>query len=148
MTRRPATDADFEALWHLHVETMKAYVAATYGWDDAVQARMFREDWARRRDSEVLEDAGAVVANWRIERRPAEHFLAFIEVAAARQGQGVGTGVVETLLALAREAGVPATLTVMKANPRARRLYERLGFVVKGQTPTHWRMLLEAGRAP
>jgi hypothetical protein len=34
--RRLVIDSDFEALWRLHGETMKAYVAATYGWDEGV----------------------------------------------------------------------------------------------------------------
>jgi hypothetical protein len=37
----------------------------------------------------------------------------------------------------AHPAGVAATLQVMKSNSRARRLHERLGFVVTGQTATH-----------
>jgi ribosomal protein S18 acetylase RimI-like enzyme len=36
------------------------------------------------------------------------------------------------------------TLQVLKVNP-ARRLYERLGFRVTGETPTHFLMLHEHG---
>jgi hypothetical protein len=38
---RAATDVDYDALWRLHVDTMKTYVAATYGWVDSVQESMF-----------------------------------------------------------------------------------------------------------
>lgn len=141
MSRRLVTDSDFEALWWLHVETMKEYVTATYGWDDSVQARMFREGWESRRSSELLEEGGHIVASWKIEHRAHEHYLAFIEVAAAHQGRGHGTSIVRELIASARNAGVPATLMVMKANPRARQLYERLGFLAIEETATHFRMV-------
>jgi ribosomal protein S18 acetylase RimI-like enzyme len=36
---------------------------------------------------------------------------------------------------------VPVRLEVMKANPDARRLYSRLGFVVEDNSPTHFRMV-------
>jgi ribosomal protein S18 acetylase RimI-like enzyme len=139
--RRLVIDSDFEALWRLHVETMKAYVAATYGWDEGVQARMFRENWESRRSSELLEEDGDIVATWRIERRPHEHYLAFVEIAVAHQSRGHGTSIIQELITSARNAGVDASLMVMKANPRARQLYERLGFLAIEETPTHFRMV-------
>ncbi len=107
VSRRPVSDSDFAALWRLHVETMKEYVTATYGWDDSVQVRMFREGWESRRSSELLEEEGDIVATWKIERRGHEHYLAFIEVAAAHQSRGHGTSIVRELVATARNAGVP-----------------------------------------
>jgi hypothetical protein len=68
---------------------MRAYVAATYGWDDGVQASMFREDWRARTGRRVLVDreTGDVVAVWLVERKPDEVFLVFIEVAGDARGQ-------------------------------------------------------------
>jgi predicted N-acetyltransferase YhbS len=134
---RAATDRDYDALWQLHVDAMRTYVAATYGWIDAVQAAMFREAWPKNGTQRVLVDDGAVVAAWRVERRTDALYLALIEVASSHQGRGIGTAIVRRMLAEAAAAGLPATLTVMKANPDARRLYERVGFSVSGETPTH-----------
>jgi hypothetical protein len=41
---------------------------------------------------------------------------------------------------------LPVKLRVLKVNP-ARRLYERLGFIHKGETPTHYLMERAAGHA-
>ena len=144
-SRRRVADSDTASLYLLHVETMKGYVTATYGaWDEDVQARMFREDWVNRRSSELLEENGRIVATWKIERRAHEHYLAFIEVAVAYQGQGRGTAIIQELVANARLEGVPASLRVMKANSRARCLYERLGFIAVEETTTHFRMVCGA----
>ncbi len=42
-TLRQATEADYAFLYHLPRATMKDYVAQTWGWDETVQAAMFKE---------------------------------------------------------------------------------------------------------
>ena len=138
---RAATDADCDALWRLHVDTMRTYVAATYGWVDSVQESMFRENWPKRRAQRILVDQGTIVAAWLVERRVDDVFLTFVEVASSHQRSGVGTAIVRRTLAAAAASRLPTRLTVMKANPDARRLYERIGFCIDGETPTHYIMV-------
>ncbi len=137
---RSVTDADFDALYDLHVASMRDYIAATYGWDDAVQRQMFDAAWPRMPHRRVLTIGAAVVATWVVEQRPTDLYLVIIEIAPAYQSRGLGTRIVGELLDAAKAKGVPAALRVLKANPRARRLYERLGFVATGETPTHVEM--------
>jgi ribosomal protein S18 acetylase RimI-like enzyme len=132
-----ATDADLAALWQLHVDTMRSYVDATYGWDAAVQEAMFRAAWPETRGQRLLVEGDVVVAMWRIEERAEDLYLAMIEVAPSHQGRGIGTELVRRLLERASAAGKAARLQVMKANPAARRLYERCGFLVERETATH-----------
>jgi len=68
-----------------------------------------------------------------------------IQIMPAYQRQGVGTTVIRDILAKASRKGLPTTLWVMKVNP-ARELYERLGFEVAEETPTHYRMEAADGR--
>jgi ribosomal protein S18 acetylase RimI-like enzyme len=51
------------------------------------------------------------------------------------QGAGLGRALVEAVLRHAREEVELVQLTVMDGNPRARRLYERCGFVEYGREP-------------
>ena len=113
------------------------YGAATYGWVDADQERFFREGWQKRGPQRVLEDQGAIVAAWLFERKADHLFLGFVEVASSHQGRGIGTRIVRTFLADAAREGLAARLAVMKANPRAMHLYERLGFTAERETLTH-----------
>jgi ribosomal protein S18 acetylase RimI-like enzyme len=146
IAERAVRDADYDALWALHVDTMREYVAATYGWVDAAQAEMFRERWAANLAQRVLVDGGSVVAAFLVQRRADDVYLASVEVAPSHQGRGLGTAIVRRVLAAADTAFAPARLQVMKANPRARRLYERLGFAIEGETPTHCLMVSSPGR--
>jgi GNAT superfamily N-acetyltransferase len=141
VTERVATDGDYDELWHLHVDTMRHYVAATYGWVDAVQERLFREAWQWKVGQQVLVDEGVIVGNWLVMRRPEDLLVAFIRVASSHQRRGIGTVVLRRILHDAAALRIPARLEVMKANPDAERLYGRLGFVVEGNSPTHFRMM-------
>jgi ribosomal protein S18 acetylase RimI-like enzyme len=78
-----------------------------------------------------------IVAAWHVERREHEHFLTFVEIAPAYQNRRIGTWIVEGFVELAFHASADATLRVLKSNPRAKKLYERLGFVVEGESTTH-----------
>jgi ribosomal protein S18 acetylase RimI-like enzyme len=140
LLERMVVASDYDALYRLHVDSMRAYVAATYGWEDAAQERFFREAWDQKKEARVLVDGDDIVATWLIERRTSDVYLAFVEVASTHQSRGIGTRILRALLQLAEAARVPATLMVMKANPRARRLYERLGFVAVRETATHYEM--------
>ena len=55
--------------------------------------------------------------------------LAGLQLRPDVQGRGLGTALVRSL----QEEGRPVTLGVERDNPRARALYERLGFALVGQ---------------
>jgi ribosomal protein S18 acetylase RimI-like enzyme len=141
LTERAAAEADRESLYALHVASMREYVTATYGWDDALQRRLFLEDWPRVLGQlRVLVDGERIAAAYRVERRPAELYLASIEVHSDFQGRGVGTAIIRALMAQAAARKQPFSLFVMKANPRAQALYLRLGLRVVAERPTHYAM--------
>jgi ribosomal protein S18 acetylase RimI-like enzyme len=137
---RAVTDTDYEQLWMLHVDAMREHVAATWGWVDEEQERLFRDGWQSRLAQRVL-CAGGIVAAWLVEHRPDDVFLSFVEVASSHQCRGIGKVIVRRVLSDAAEARLPARLRVLKSNSRARRLYGRLGFAVEEETATHFCMV-------
>lgn len=135
---RPATDADRTFCWHLHVQTMRDYVEATWGWDETDQRERFERAF-NAAGLRIVEVDGLPVGVLRVDASDVPVRLLSIAVAPSHQRCGLGTALVEHVV---REAGVaPVWLQVLKANP-ARRLYERLGFVVIEETATHWQMVL------
>ena len=56
------------------------------------------------------------------------------------QGKGLGTAVLQHVIEQGARRALPVTLSVVPANPRARRLYERLGFEVTHVEPPFIRM--------
>lgn len=127
---RQATEDDHDFLYALHASTIRQAVEATWGpWDEDFQRQWFKDHWDPR-PQQIIVVEGQDVGVLKLERYQDELFLALIEVAPDWQGRGLGTAVIRDVQAQAREAGLPVTLQVLKGNPMARRLYERLGFEV------------------
>ncbi|MBM7787846.1 GNAT family N-acetyltransferase [Tenggerimyces flavus] len=76
----------------------------------------------------IIHAAGERVGRLRVVRTPERSHLAGIQIHPAHQGSGIGTTVITSVLAEARERNVPVELEVAKDNPNAERLYVRLGF--------------------
>ncbi|HEY2746439.1 MAG TPA: GNAT family N-acetyltransferase [Polyangia bacterium] len=138
-TLRPATEDDFDFLFDLHEVAMRDHVQAIWGWDDAFQRKMYRESFANKQRSIVIVDGveSGVVC---ILRRAGDVYLELVEIHPRLQRRGVGSAIVRAVLAEAAAARLPAALRVFKINVGARRLYQRLGFVIVGENETHYDM--------
>jgi ribosomal protein S18 acetylase RimI-like enzyme len=133
---REAAEGDAEFLFGLHRVSLGAVIEATWGpWEDA-QQREFHRAWFDPARLLVVvcggQDIGVVDAHHRAD---GVVYLARIELLPQFQGLRIGTRLIEQLAARARDAGAAAIeLDVLEANEGARRLYERLGFSVTGET--------------
>ena len=111
----------------------------TWGqWDETWQSHYFQQHLDPSACQIIVlhgQDIGAIS----VVRRVTDIFLSNIELLPAYQGHGIGTQLIQTLLDEAQQKKVAITLQVLKVNP-ARRLYERLGFVISGETTTHYQM--------
>jgi ribosomal protein S18 acetylase RimI-like enzyme len=141
---RPGTAEDREFFWRLHCETLREYVDKTWGWDEAWQCGKFDEDFDPS-SLLVIEKDGAPIGQISVGRTGDEIFLAAIAIAPEQQNQGIASQLIRDLLSESDQSHLPVTLQVLKVNP-ARRLYERLGFVHTGETPTHYLMRREPAR--
>jgi len=137
-TLRPSQPEDMDFRFALHRSTMRGYVERMWGWDDDDQKTRFAEYYptAARR---IIVVAGADVGALVIDYRPDAVFVVNIEILSAFQGRGLGARILNDIITRAQDDGVPVELQVLKINP-ARRLYERLGFQVTGETETHYLM--------
>lgn len=135
---RPATDSDYDFLWWLHGATMRTYVEAIWGWDEALQSQYFQDRFDPAR-LQIVERAGEAIGYISAERHEEFIFLSSVEIAPGLQGQGIGTRLIRDLQGEAERQCVPVRLRVLQGNP-ARSLYERLGFLATGETETHTMM--------
>ena len=124
---RPATPADGEFCFQLHKLAMGDYVAAIWGWDDAVQREYHANVFDPERWQIVTVD-GADVGILVTEDRPEELYLAGIEIHPGHQGRGIGAHLIGGLIERAHRGGRHVVLDVLTVNHRAHALYRRLGF--------------------
>jgi ribosomal-protein-alanine N-acetyltransferase len=81
----------------------------------------------------------AVAAALFIPEAPAECELEFVLVPPQARRRGIGSALMETVLAWAHDLGAKEIwLEVRKSNVRAARLYERCGFVITGCRPGYY----------
>lgn len=141
VTIRPAAQSDFDFLFQLVCLTMKDYVAATTGWDEATEKEIFTKyfDFSAYQISVIALD-GSDIGYLKIERAEGEIFLANVHVHPDHQNQGIGTTVIKSLLVEAGQRRVPVSLKVLKVNEAARRLYERFGFSIEEEAETYYLM--------
>jgi len=126
---RPATDADYDFLYNLHVAAIRPSVEATWGWDDAFQQAYFRSRW-NPAENQVIMVESKMVGTLRLVENQDEIFLGLIEIHPDYQNRGLGATIIQDILTKARQRSLPVLLHVLKANTDARRLYERLGFEI------------------
>ncbi|MEP6943612.1 MAG: GNAT family N-acetyltransferase [Betaproteobacteria bacterium] len=125
---RAAARADEGRLFALHRHALRAYVDATWGWNDAWQRAYFSDHYAASRNALVMRDADdAMIGRVSLSRHWRKIFLRDIELVATERNRGLGSALIRAVLALARESDKAVELLVLDCNP-ARHLYRQLGF--------------------
>ena len=106
---------------------MHEVIGQTWGWDEAWQQADFDRRFAEYMVS-IIEAEGRPAGGLWLESKPDSLYIVELQVLPELQGRGIGTAVVRKVIEQGANRGVPVTLSVVPANPRAKRLYERLGF--------------------
>jgi len=129
-------ESDRDTLYQIHRSAMRSYVDAVWGWDEEDQQQRFRT-YVNGGGLQAIVVGSEVIGFLHVKRSDQEIRVVNIEVTPAHQGQGIGSTIPGTLLGEGKKEMIPVTLKVLKVNERAYRLYQRLGFVSAGETPTH-----------
>lgn len=138
LTTRAATESDRGFAYEVKRAALGPYVEQVWGWDEAFQREFHARTWQLRRPDIIVldgEDAGTV----QLVRRDADYLLGEFYLLPRHQGCGVGSRLLRRMLSQADAERLAVTLQVIKINP-ARKLYERHGFRVTGETATHFLM--------
>ena len=136
---RPAIADDAEFAYRTTRDTMREYVLATWG--------AWNEEEVRQRSSEniaagltqIIELGHTAIGIHVVEREPDAIRLLQIFILPEYQRRGIGSHLIERLLAEARSARLPLRLRVLRVNP-ACALYQRMGFNVVEATPERYFM--------
>jgi len=136
---RPATADDSEFAYRATRDTMREYVLATWGaWNDEEVRRRSSENIADG-CTQIIELEHTAIGIHVVEREPDSIRLLQIFILPGYQRRGIGSQLIERLLAEARSARLPLRLRVLRVNP-AFALYQRMGFKVVDATPERYFM--------
>lgn len=130
----------------------RAEELAPVPWPDAIKAQFLDSQFHLQTlhferfhpvaDFMVIELQGRPIGRLYLDRRPDGFLIVDLGLVPDQQGCGLGTALLRHIRRRAAEAGADRVwLHVSDHNPRARRLYERLGFrPTAGEDATYQRM--------
>jgi GNAT superfamily N-acetyltransferase len=137
LTLRKALAQDSEFCYRTKRAAFRHYVVlARGGWDEDEQRRLHEERF-RQFDFRIVNAGGTDVGFIAVERTPECLTLHHIFFQPEHHGRGIGGRCMAIVMEEARALGVPLRLRVLKVNPRAYALYQRLGMFRSGETDTH-----------
>ena len=130
VTYRPLAADDREFCIRVHHLSVRAYVEALWGWNEAQQDTLaldfIKHHYAIHEIALMMDTPiGYLSYQDKIEAL----FLNKLHLHPEHQGQGYGTEIMGRLIRLAHIGRKPIELSVLTTNPKARKFYERLGFI-------------------
>lgn len=144
MTIREAKQADFDAIWAIFREVVRA--GTTYAYSPDTTRQEARELWIKApRLTFVLEKRGEIVGTYYLKTNQAgggDHVCnCGYMVASAARGHGVAALMCGHSQAIAQDLGYQAMQFnfVISTNTGAIRLWQRLGFDIVGTLPDAFR---------
>ncbi|MFF3512844.1 GNAT family N-acetyltransferase [Streptomyces sp. NPDC002573] len=130
---RSAVAADIEVIAELRATVMRADLERLGRYDEHRVRQRLRDSFPTQHTSIIMIDRELVGC---VALRPAEgrQWLEHFYLAPHRQGRGLGSAVLRTVLERTDAQGMTVGLNVLQGSA-ARRLYERHEFVVEAQDP-------------
>ena len=139
VTLRQATAADAGFACGVVDRTIRIYAEQTFeSWPVAEAHARTTGDAAAGR-LQIMELDGQSIGIMKVERIDTHIQLHQLFILPEYQRRGIGSELLENLLAEGRASGLPVRLRVLRVNP-AKRLYERHGFRVTSEEPERFYM--------
>jgi len=135
-TLRPATDSDYTFAFEAKQRALGPHISARWGWQSDVQARFHRQRWAERPWC-IIELDGRSIGTVSVERTATEMRFGEFYLLPEHQGRGIGSAVLQGVLAEADASALTVNLEYLKWNPVGS-LYKRHGFVVTKENDSHY----------
>ena len=139
VTLRPITGDDLALLAQIYASTRAEELAQT-DWTDEQKAAFLRQQFEAQHQYyqdnypgaqfQMVEEAGTPIGRLYVDRWEDQIRIMDVALLPAYRGRGLGTQLLEQILAEGRQLKLPVTIHVERFNP-ALRLYERLGFRVE-----------------
>ena len=143
---RPISPDDQAFLLEVYASTRREELALV-DWDEDKKARFLQmqfaaqhqyyQDYYTETDFLIILLDELPVGRLYLARWPGEIRIVDLALLSAHRNAGIGTRILQDILAEARRAGKPVRIHVEKLNP-ALRLYERLGFTRIADKGVYW----------
>jgi GNAT superfamily N-acetyltransferase len=135
--RRPVNTADLPFLIDLRRLTMGPHFEAA--GIELDEHGMLARIQSHFDSGQIIELAGEAIGLLKVVREMPSWTVLQVQLLPAWQNRGIGARLIAQTIADARKVGADVVLSVLKVN-KARRLYERLGFLVIAESDVAYTM--------
>ncbi len=136
---RKAQLNDSEFVFTVKKTAFREYVEQVWGWDDSYQRELHDRRFAAQ-DIRIIQFCGIDVGFLATSRTRATLKVNQLYILPEYQERGIGSACMTRVLDDANLRQQPVVLQVLKVNTRGTAFYQRLGFTIVGETPTHFHM--------
>ena len=137
---RPAVPEDGEFLVSTFLTSLREPIALARGsWDERRERSQF-ERQLQLAHTRVVQLAEHQVGFVTVVPRGGEVELHTLCLVPKYQSQGLGSYITRAVVESSLAQGYAVVMSVLRANPRAKALYERLGFSVVGESEHHFHL--------
>ncbi len=136
---RKAEHTESEAIFNLYCMVMRGYVSEIWGWNVQWQENDFSTHFNPQGITLVHKEQD-LAGYSQVENRGDQLFIRMIVVHPHHQRKGIGSKLLESVIASGKEQSKNIGLEVFKINVEAKKFYERYGFNVGGETSSSYLM--------
>ena len=129
-------DASF--IYELKKVSIQEYVTEIWGWDEKYQLAIFREDFKKINDFQIIKVLNKRIGFLQITETKSDIFINEIHLVSDYQCRGIGSSIIENIIRKATIKEKTVFVGCFKNNRRAKELYIKLGFQLNGETKTHF----------
>ena len=133
---RNARGDEFDFAFEVKRDAMGPHIKARWGWDESFQRAHHARRWSERSWSIICLDErriGTIALDW----MPTHLQLGEFYILADHRGRGLGTAVLQSVLAQADIRSLETRIEFLKWNPVGE-LYKRHGFHVVSENDIHF----------
>ncbi len=136
---RKAHISDSEFVFTVKKAAFREYVEQVWGWDDNYQRELHNRRFAAQ-DVCIIQFRGTDVGFLSTSSTPDTLKVNQLFILPEYQGKGIGSACMMRIVDDARLEGKSVALQVLKVNTRGTAFYQRLGFLIIGESSTHLQM--------
>jgi len=124
---RNATQNDYEIAYNIKKDALQSYVDKTWGWNEEFQ-RKYHEKHFDTKNLQIIEVQKEPVGSLEILDKEDHLFISGFYIMQKYQSKNIGSTIIRNIIKDSEAEKKTIKLNVLKANERAKELYESLGF--------------------
>lgn len=137
---RNANENDYNFTFNLFKTVYKDYVIKFWNNRQVEFEKYFCDSLFKVEHMQIILHDDKEIGVLQLIKKEKELYIEEIQIDPNNQSKGIGTEIINDIKKAAFQSNFSVGLMVLKLNNRARKLYEKLGFKVVGETESHYVM--------